>query len=412
MENTNIITIILIGTSIALLTELTFLTKKPFAFTNLIVILFMIALVSPMLVKLVTMLNLLPYVPVFEFFRASPFTFGPFLYFYAKAETGLISKFSRRDILHFTPFIAAIIITVLCGPPDKGAPHPIEMMSPGVSQSDAPFVIPEPLHSGDNFPDQMEEKHKCVWDGFRILGILMYVSMTVYTILIIRLIRKHNKGINDYFSIDTIEINLKWITWITVCFLLSYLFVMADAIFYFGHGSDRFSLLIQTPDLATTFFIFMFSYFSLKQPPIYKVAGSNNNSFSTGTKEEKRYEKSGLKEETAEKYHRQIIEYMAKEKPYTDPDITINSLSEKLGIPRHHLTQVINEKSNRNFFMFINDYRISEVKEQISLDVLNEHSILRIAYDAGFNSKSTFNTMFKKSTGMTPSEYRKTINIK
>ena len=156
----------------------------------------------------------------------------------------------------------------------------------------------------------------------------------------------------------------------------------------------------------------MFSFFSLKQQLIYIDKESSDPSNISDTKTEKRYEKSGLKEEAAENYFRQIIEFMAVEKPYTDPDLTINSLSEKTGIPRHYLTQIINEMLNKNFFTFVNEYRIIEVKEKLLQEKYSEYSILRIAYESGFNSKSTFNCIFKKLTGITPTQYRKTVTLK
>ncbi len=427
MLEQNITTIILASTAVALITELTFLTRRPFTTKNLIIILFMTALVSPMLAKLFYMMHIFQYTRGYEFFRAASFTYGPFLYFYAKTETGLLNRITRHELLHFVPFIAAFIIMMISGPVDNGFHAPMDHRPPEFSHMNNPPDMPGPPMFHDDFPAHKPDKipgeepgrapgrTPLVINTHSVLAIAVYLSMIIYSILIIRLIRKHISSISDYFSNDSIEISLKWITWITVCFLFSYLIVMADAIFYFGYGPGEPEILRLTPELATMFFIFVFSYFAFKQPAIYGLSGINNNTVSAENPEgktEKRYEKSGLKDETAEKYYRQIIEFMTKEKPYTDPDLTINVLSDKLGIPRHHLTQVINEKGSRNFFMFINDYRISEAKEKISLDVLNEHSLLRIAYDAGFNSKSTFNTMFKKSTGMTPSEYRKTINIR
>ncbi len=86
--------------------------------------------------------------------------------------------------------------------------------------------------------------------------------------------------------------------------------------------------------------------------------------------------------------------------------LTIHDLSRKTGISRHHITQVLNEKYKRNFFTFINEYRVKEVMERFSDPKYNNYTILAIAFDSGFNSKTTFNSFFKSQTGMTPSEYR------
>ena len=98
---------------------------------------------------------------------------------------------------------------------------------------------------------------------------------------------------------------------------------------------------------------------------------------------------------------------METQKPYLDGNLTILDLAAATGIPRHHITQVLNERHKRNFFTFINEYRIKEVIEKFGDPKFNNYTILAIAMDAGFNSKTTFNSFFKTQTGQTPSEYRK-----
>jgi len=97
---------------------------------------------------------------------------------------------------------------------------------------------------------------------------------------------------------------------------------------------------------------------------------------------------------------------METEKPYLDRDLSIQNLSVITGIPRHHITQVLNEKHGKNFFTFINEYRVKEVISRFGDPANNNFTILAIAYDSGFNSKTTFNAIFKSITGLTPSEYR------
>jgi len=98
---------------------------------------------------------------------------------------------------------------------------------------------------------------------------------------------------------------------------------------------------------------------------------------------------------------------MASQKPYLDANLTIEKLSKQIAIPRHYLTQIISEQLNKNFYLFINEYRINTVKHYIDDAENNPLSMLEIAYQSGFNSKSTFNVAFKKLTSMTPSQYKK-----
>lgn len=123
----------------------------------------------------------------------------------------------------------------------------------------------------------------------------------------------------------------------------------------------------------------------------------------------KRYAHSGLKEETAAVYLDRLRAHMKSDKPYLNPKLTLTSLSEQLDISANHLSQVINENLRMNFSDFINSYRIKEFKHRISSEGAKKYSILGLALECGFNSKSSFNHVFKKLTGETPSTYINTI---
>lgn len=99
-----------------------------------------------------------------------------------------------------------------------------------------------------------------------------------------------------------------------------------------------------------------------------------------------------------------ITDLMVKEKIYRDEDLNVAGLAHRLGIKKHQLTQFLNDKKNQNFAAYVNSYRLSEVCERLVSEP--EQSVLRIAYEAGFRTKSAFNNYFKKQTGMSPQEYR------
>lgn len=129
----------------------------------------------------------------------------------------------------------------------------------------------------------------------------------------------------------------------------------------------------------------------------------------TGGKDEppvKKYEKSTLTAERSERYLDKLLSFMEKEKPFTDGNLTIQKLAEKLSIPAPHLSQTINERLGQTFSDFINSYRIQEAKMKLLDPALKHLSVLGIAEEVGFNSKSSFNSVFKKHTNMTPSEFR------
>ncbi|MGB5383723.1 MAG: helix-turn-helix domain-containing protein [Lutimonas sp.] len=103
----------------------------------------------------------------------------------------------------------------------------------------------------------------------------------------------------------------------------------------------------------------------------------------------------------------QLTLFMNEEKPFLDGDISLISLAGSLDINPKVLSYVINEQINKNFNQYINDWRIEEVKKRLNDKSYDHFKMLSIAFDCGFNSKSTFNLAFKKATGLSPSEYRK-----
>ena len=116
-----------------------------------------------------------------------------------------------------------------------------------------------------------------------------------------------------------------------------------------------------------------------------------------------------MKEYEANEYSEQLMEYMRLEKPYLNPELTLTQLASEIDISKHHLSQIINEQFNLNFFEFINQYRVEEVKSRINDPKFENYSLLGIAFDSGFNSKSSFNRIFKRLTNQTPSQYKSAL---
>ncbi len=175
-----------------------------------------------------------------------------------------------------------------------------------------------------------------------------------------------------------------------------------------------FDYSVQTNLVVPLFFsvfIYVAVYQRLRRPEsLAKLKGegeaaANAPADNTATK---KYEKSTLTKVRADRYVRRLLETMEKEKLYLDSDLTLQKLARRLSIHPHHLSQIINERLNQNYFDFINSYRIEEAKKRL-IDPSEKHfSILAIAGEVGFNSKSAFNSVFKKYVNMTPSEWRKT----
>lgn len=110
-------------------------------------------------------------------------------------------------------------------------------------------------------------------------------------------------------------------------------------------------------------------------------------------------------EEMDRKRFDRLIRYMKEEKPYLDSTLNLSTLSKQLGLKPHLLSYLVNEFGGKNFFDFVNSYRIEEFKLRAGQPSSHNYTLLSIAYDCGFNSKATFNRVFRKYTGQTPSDY-------
>jgi AraC-like DNA-binding protein len=122
-----------------------------------------------------------------------------------------------------------------------------------------------------------------------------------------------------------------------------------------------------------------------------------------------KYSRTGLKPKDSKKLLDEIKKIMEEKKPYLEDTYRIADLAKSLNSNVNTVSQILNELENKNFYQFINEYRVREVIDKFKNPEFNSHSLLRIAMDSGFNSKSTFNHVFKKMTGMSPNFYRAEI---
>lgn len=127
-------------------------------------------------------------------------------------------------------------------------------------------------------------------------------------------------------------------------------------------------------------------------------------------RKKEKYESSALRPRDSNELKAKLETHIVKNKPYLDPDLTLTSLANQLDTSPNYLSQVINEQFGKNFSDFINAYRIETVKEMLTNTDYHALKIASLAFDSGFNSLATFNALFKKQVGMTPSAYRKQIS--
>ncbi|OFY43488.1 MAG: quinolinate synthetase [Bacteroidetes bacterium GWF2_40_14] len=238
-----------------------------------------------------------------------------------------------------------------------------------------------------------------------ILSLILFQSL-LYTGISYLVIRNHQKKIL-LFSSDTKGINLSWLEYIIVVTALMCLIITGyNIIFYTASLNFQLNLFI----LAVIFFI---AYYSLKQKEIYPVdekyrrelISINQQQYVSGTKRKL------MTDEELVDVVRRINDVMQLNKPYLDSELNLIKLSELLSVTPHQLSYVINTGFSGNFFHFINKFRVEEAKKLLLDNKKDNLSILGIAYESGFNSKTSFNTTFKKITGQTPSEFKKRSSI-
>jgi AraC-like DNA-binding protein len=226
-----------------------------------------------------------------------------------------------------------------------------------------------------------------------------FLSWVVYNILSIVMVHKHRKNLMNEFSSIEANVRIGWLLFIVVFYVTFCLVVLTFGHFNYFSGAE----LQLTHTVTYSFFLFLvyvLGYYGLKQRKIFSV-----QSMDLAMK----YEKSLLTSDKKSEIKEAIIDLFNRKQPYLDPDLNMDSLSEQIGFPKHQLTEVLSTEINQNFFQFVNSYRVEEVKKHLE-DKNNPYSIEAIGYECGFNSKSSFFTIFKKYTGKTPSQYRNSRN--
>jgi len=363
--------VLYIGISQSFFAGLLISTKKPYTTANRLMAAWLFMICIEMIFALINSNVIEMY--SFPFIT---FTYGPLLWLYVKFMTNPERKFNWLELLHFIPFIGFFTVSVIF----RSEPLVKDLRG---------FFIPDELMA------------------LRIVySVTFFLSITLYSTLSFIEIRRHQENLRNLVSFTSRKITLNWLKILSISF-----YVVFFILFILGGLNMIGNIIPFDPYFVIFGFIALFSgvysFYGIKQPVIFgEVFQSERND---EKKETEKYSRSGLKDTQAEKYLGKLLSYMETNKPFLNGDLTIHDLSAKTGIARHHITQVLNEKYKRNFFTFINEYRVKEVMQRFSDPKFNNYTILAIAMDSGFNSKTTFNSIFKGQTGQTPSEYREKL---
>jgi AraC-like DNA-binding protein len=248
-----------------------------------------------------------------------------------------------------------------------------------------------------------EEKYFII---FATIGFI--ISVIVYTWLTFNMISKYRSYIGQHYSFVE-GINLLWMKrllygivslW-TVVILIRLLGFYPNLVF-FKEGNYLISV-------AASIFVIFLGFFGIRQTTVFA-----HHSFHEIIEEVKktddfkeRYYKSGLKKEQVDLIKNKLIGLMESEKYYLDNKLSLNQLAKHIEINPNYLSQVINEHYSKNFYDFVNSYRIEEFKTKSKDPKFKNYSILALALECGFNSKSAFYSVFKKQLGVSPTEFLK-----
>ncbi len=248
--------------------------------------------------------------------------------------------------------------------------------------------------------------------GLRLIGYLKPVHGMIYTFFTIQVVRAYNNKIrNSYSNIE--RINLNWLRHLTIGLSIVWGVVVISYVVS----------AVSTKDIEMDYMIYMtasvliysIGYLSLRQPQIFEPVIQKSETepaqeSTTKTGEGTSYKKSGLTDEEAQNHLKNLLQMMDTDKAYLNSDLTLRDLAGKLSMSTHNLSEILNTRLNQNFYDFINRYRVEEVKRRLAENESEKYSLLAIAFDSGFNSKAGFNTIFKKQTNTTPSQYRKQLS--
>ena len=298
--------------------------------------------------------------PVIRFYHLNDFIvtfywiFGPLILWYVRLLTVRSVRWTRTNFWQLLPFAVSLALTIF-------------------------FLF--------GFSDESFQKASDTINRLMLLHLLGYLVLAARQIIRYAILIKKTRS-------SWGNINLNWLRSFVFQSVLIWLAAMIFKFFDWLPRSLDFFLAI------VSVYIYWNVYTSLRQPEILSIDFDDELI-------KKKYEKTNLDPERVDEYLQKLESAMSRDQLFLQNEITLPQLAGHLSMSVHHLSQIINEKFQQNFFEFINSRRVNEAQKRL-LDPANDHlTVLAIGLDVGFNSSSAFNSAFKKFIGITPSEARK-----
>lgn len=316
----------------------------------------------------------------FEVFRmTTSLLIMPVFYIYVKSVCYSDFKLKQKDLILLLPFVIANLVLI----PRFYFANAIESVS----------VF-------EHFKQMLE---------IRFFYILVEIQYVFYIVLIFTILKKYKETYLENFT-NSDNSSYKWLFQMTVLFLIAHSVVFFKSLIRY---TDYHALLNGSNVIIGIVALFICCWFVLKalnNPELFKSVDSTMLSVNEVlNKKVDLVEKDVFENSKSTEIISQIElvkKYVFEKEPFLDPSLTIQELSKQVNIPVRDLSILINHHMNKHFFDFINEYRIEKAKEILKDDSKSKVTILEILYEVGFNSKSSFNTAFKKHTNQTPTEFR------
>ncbi len=380
--------ILLLGIVQALFFGVIVLTKKNKDQADYLLALLFLILAYEFFANLIFVTGYLTIFPHF-FGTALPLVFliGPLLFFYIKIHITESFYFKAKYLWHFLPYLVVNIIYL-----------PFFMMSGREKVIEFQSLI-------DGRPSLL----------LSVILLLTSLSPLLYTIWSLNVIKKHRDQIPNLYSYTTEKMKLDWLWYLAwSMFFVSAVALILNSVIAIDDVVDWIQLRLYILTISVVW-VFSLGYYGIRRTPFFQDFPLVKEGESAGVIIEdlnrKKYEKTRVQEDAYEEYKKMLLDHMEEEKPYLNQKLTIAQVAQQLDMPAYHLSQLLNEYLNQTFYEFINSYRIEEVKERY-MDPANRNlTLIGIALESGFSSKSSFNRIFKQFTGKTPSEFIKSMEV-
>ena len=301
-----------------------------------------------------------------------PLLFGPLLYFYTRSVVYRNFSVSAKSLLHFLPFLLIFCCTEI-------------------------YYQSQPFDVQERILLSISLHHIPVF--ISAVSTLIFLQFLCYAAASLRLVSLYKKMAGQHFS-NPEYADVSWLYSTLMFFILIIIISALNGLLAQTPFAKYYLFAFNLVIILLLLFVIQVMMKALGRPYFFSFADQFDPAAPAAKMTEQERQEKQATIQT-------LLTLMQRDKPYLEPDLTLEQLAAKLSLKPRALSQAINDILQQNFFDFINRYRINEAKSLLTNPKDKKITVLEVLYQVGFNSKSSFNTLFKKYTGLTPTEFRK-----